>query len=312
MTSNDKNMLELSELLLRSLDETITNEQTVELEKRLADDPAAIRYYVQFLRICSSLSKHSNIDIADIISSRISQNAKDVISWKKLAEHEKNGEAIEVERDDEKIETVLTKAEQEVKIRAFVREQKAMEDEERRLAEEVRRRLNERKLHRQKRIAGIRKVTTNVRQFVRIGATAAMLMVIGYLVYVMILPVPSAYVATLTDGTDIKWADPRQPTKLGSPLKRGSMKLEEGFAQITFNDSGQIILEAPAEINLECDNRVYLLLGKLVAEIPIQGRGFKINTPSASIIDLGTEVSVYVTENGSSDIYVFEGKVSLL
>jgi hypothetical protein len=90
------------------------------------------------------------------------------------------------------------------------------------------------------------------------------------------------------------------------------MKLVEGYAQITFDGGAKVIIEAPVEIKLQNTAKAYLQSGKMSATVPVEARGFTLNTPSSSIVDLGTEFGVHVKEDGSSDIHVFEGKVSLL
>jgi hypothetical protein len=207
---------------------------------------------------------------------------------------------------------VLTAEERQAKIRAFIREEKAMEEQERRLEEQKRRKIRDRELRRRQRAQKAKSFMKKVRTCAVVGAMAAMLMVIGYLLYVIMQPVPPAFVATLTDGVDIKWADPELPTQLDSPLRPGYMKLVEGYAEITFDGCAKAIIQAPVEIELQNGSRAYLQSGKLTATVSLEARGFTVNTPSASIIDLGTEFGVYVKEDCSSDIHVFEGKVSLL
>jgi hypothetical protein len=315
----------LSELLGKLRDGAITKEQFAQLDQLLENDPQAQQYYVDYILLCSDLRNCQAAVALDMLAmARLLQiksppdhlEASTVENpqyiWEDLAEHEKNAAAVEVDKVEEVAERILTAEEREARIRAFVREQKAMEEQERLLAEEIRRRLRQRELRHRQRIAEARNVAIKVRWYLRNGAMAAMLMVIGYLLYIIMQPVAPATVATLTDGMDVKWANPNFPTELGSLLGQGSMKLVEGYAQITFDEGARIIVEAPAEINLENSNRAFLQLGKLSAEVPTQARGFTINTPSVSMVDLGTEFSVHVAEDGSSDIHVFKGKVSLM
>jgi len=232
--------------------------------------------------------------------------------WEELAEYEKNGKAVEVERVKAKIEPVLTEEERQAKIRAFIAEEKAIEEKERLLEQLERRRIRQCKLRRRQRIARARTVAAKVRMYSRIGAMAAVGMVIAYLLYLVLQPVPPAFVAVLTDGVNVKWADSQQPTELDSLLRPEYMKLVEGFAEITFDGGAKAIIEAPAEIELQNASRAYLQSGKMSATVPVEARGFALNTPSSSIIDLGTEFSVHVKKDGSSDIHVFKGQVSLM
>jgi ferric-dicitrate binding protein FerR (iron transport regulator) len=322
---NPEQLGKLSELLGKLRDDAITKEQFAQLDRLLANDPQAQQYYMDYILLCSDLRNCQAAVALDMLAmARLLQTKSppDHLEasaaegpryiWEDLAEYEKNAVVVEVEKVEEVAERILTAEEREARIRAFVREQKAMEDDEKRLAEQKRRKISERELRRLKRIAEARRMATKVRRYLINGAMAAMLMVIGYLVYIIMQPVAPATVATLTDGIDVKWANPNFPTELGSLLQPGPLKLVGGFAEITFDDGTQLIIESPTEIMLEESNNAFLKLGKLSAHVPLEARGFTINTPSASIIDLGTEFSVHVTEDGSSDIHVFKGKVSLM
>ncbi|MHC4185964.1 MAG: FecR domain-containing protein, partial [Planctomycetota bacterium] len=229
-----------------------------------------------------------------------------------LAEYEKDGVPVEVERVDEPVERILTQEEREAKVRAFLREEKAKEEQERRLEEETRRKIRERELKRRQRAQVALNVATKVRRYARNIAIAAMLMVIGYLVYTVMNLGPPAFVATLTDGINVKWADSAQPAQLDRLLRPELMKLVEGYAEITFHGGAKVIIEGPVEIELQGIDKAHLQRGKMSVIVPVEARGFAVNSPSASIVDLGTEFAVHVKEDGSSDIHVFEGKVSLL
>jgi hypothetical protein len=322
MRTNPEQLRKLSELLGKLRDGAITNEQFVQLDRLLANDPQAQHYYVDYILLCSDLRNCQAAVAMDMLATaRLLQtkSPQDHLEasaaespryiWEELAEYEKNAAAVEVEKVEEVAERILTAEEQEARIRAFVREQKAIEDEEKRLAEEARRKINELEMRRRQRIAEARRVSAKVRRYLRSGAMAAMLMVIGYLLYIIMQPVS---VARLTAGINVKWADPEHPTQLDSLLRPGAMKLTEGIAEITFDEGVRIVIEAPARINLKTANRTFLQFGKLAAHVGPQNQNFAINTPSASVIDLGTEFGVHVKEDGTSDLHVFKGKVALI
>src|SRR5262249_39537439 len=54
-----------------------------------------------------------------------------------------------------------------------------------------------------------------------------------------------------------------------------------------------------------------LTSGKLTARVPAEAIGFEILSPQGKVIDRGTEFGV-VSEKGSTEVYVFEGKVEAL
>jgi len=310
--SDIKNMLELSELLVRLLEGTISDEQFAYLQHQLASNPHARRYYLRYMKVSSALSRLGQITNVDTLTRTVAKDTKDLSILEKLAEYEKSGKPVEVERVKAKVEPVLTEQERQAKIRAFIAEQQAMEEQEKLLEQLERRRIRQRELRRRQRIARARTVAAKVSKVSRIGAMAAVGMVIAYLLYLVSRPVPPAFVAVLTDGIDVKWADHDLPTEPDSLLRPGYMKLVAGIAEITFDGGAKAIIQAPVEIKLQNASRAYLQSGKMSATVPVEARGFALNTPSASIVDLGTEFAVHVNEDGSSDIYVFKGRVSLL
>ena len=309
---NRKERLELTRLILAAKDESLDKELFSQLDRTIVSDPLAAELYVELITIYTALSQPGKALTSLIPLKGVSESQIDFRFFRELAEYEKKSSPVKVKRVKEKSERVLSEEEREAKIRAFIREQQAMEAEERRLAEEARRKIRQRELRRRQRAQMAEMVAAKVRKYLRNAAIAAMLMVIGYLVYAILHPVPPAFVATLTDGVDVKWADPKQPAELNSPLRPGTMKLVAGIAEITFDGGAKTIIEAPVEIKLQNVSRAYLQSGKMSAIVPLEARGFTVNTPSASIVDLGTEFGVHVKKGGSSVIHVFKGQVSLM
>ncbi|XPF95773.1 LamG-like jellyroll fold domain-containing protein [Colwellia sp. RE-S-Sl-9] len=100
-----------------------------------------------------------------------------------------------------------------------------------------------------------------------------------------------------------------QVLQLGRNLGRGEIELSEGYSEIKLNNGVVLVLEAPIRLDLKSVNQVILQQGKLVARVPQKAIGFRIDTPSAEIIDLGTEFGVEVSQNGESQVHVIEGEV---
>ena len=300
------------EAVLKLLDGAIDHKEYVSLERRLLGSPADFDEYLELIIIYSCMHEPMGLfdDILKFDSSKKPTIETEILD--ELAECEKNGQPIEVERSKEPGKRVLTEKEREAKIRAFLREEKALEEQERRLEEEARRKIRERELRRRQRAQMAHVVAARVRRYLKNAAIAAMLMVVGCLLYAIMRPEPLIFVATLTEGINVKWSDPEQPTQLGSQLRPGYMRLEGGIVEMTFDGGAKVIIEAPVEIELKSADKANIRLGKIIAVVPLEARGFTINTPSASIVDLGTEFGVHVEEDGSSDIHVFQGKVSLL
>ena len=87
---------------------------------------------------------------------------------------------------------------------------------------------------------------------------------------------------------------------------------KDGFVELIFPSQVRAVVEGPARFEIPGFNQVHLLEGKLFAHVPTEGIGFTINSPSARIVDLGTEFGLEVWADGATDVYTYEGKVQLV
>jgi len=120
-----------------------------------------------------------------------------------------------------------------------------------------------------------------------------------------------AYVATLVESRGCKWDSGSLATLEGEQLPAGRLKLAEGIARLTFASGAEIKLEAPAELELVTNDLCRLHSGRLVAKVPERAVGFRVETPTAIIKDLGTEFGVNVQEGVQADVQVFNGRVDV-
>ncbi|MBN1396345.1 MAG: NPCBM/NEW2 domain-containing protein [Pirellulales bacterium] len=136
------------------------------------------------------------------------------------------------------------------------------------------------------------------------------------------------FVGRITGIKDCRWADPDTQTIIGAsvPLDR-KYALASGLMEITYTSGARVILEGPCTYKVESSAGGFLARGKLTAKISSQPSAvsgqksepsslsslpsplFAVRTPTAKIIDLGTEFGVEVDENGDTASYVFEGKI---
>ncbi|MCO6047469.1 FecR domain-containing protein [Aeoliella sp. ICT_H6.2] len=118
------------------------------------------------------------------------------------------------------------------------------------------------------------------------------------------------YVATLTGTVDCQWTQGSEVPAYGEPLEAGHLlKLEAGVAQVTFNDGAKVVLQGPAEFEMISPGSARLASGKLSALVPMQAVGFRVHTPSAEVVDLGTEFGLVVSDDGHTEVHVFAGEV---
>lgn len=108
--------------------------------------------------------------------------------------------------------------------------------------------------------------------------------------------------------TKCTWKQPLIP-RLGEPLYPGRYSLSNGTALLLFHRGAEMLLEGPSELEIVNENTSILHQGRAVAVVPETAVGFRLDTPSSMIIDLGTEFGVEVAASGSTTLQVYKGEV---
>jgi hypothetical protein len=142
-----------------------------------------------------------------------------------------------------------------------------------------------------------------------IASCAALLMMF---VYVYLNP-QMTEVATLTDSINPKWVGPEGSLQVGSRLltTRKPVALKEGIIKILYDNDVEVLIEAPAEYQIQSSNEIALHSGRLFAKVSPAGRGFAVKTNNTRIVDLGTEFGVYSDLQNKTELHVFKGKTTL-
>lgn len=107
--------------------------------------------------------------------------------------------------------------------------------------------------------------------------------------------------------------EPRQQqSSRHSPVSRGQVLAPRAASDYRFRLSNGVdcTLHGPARLSFRSPFEVQLDQGTLVANVPPGAIGFRVETPSAQIVDLGTTFSVSTNESGASELRVFQGAVS--
>ncbi len=118
----------------------------------------------------------------------------------------------------------------------------------------------------------------------------------------------ATYVATLIKAVDCVWENPRDNWQNGSRLSAGKFRLAKGIASIRFDSGPELIVEGPAELNLESTTAVTVRAGKVVFRKDNEDASFDLRTPNSTLVDIGTEFAVSVSPNGE-EVHVFDGEV---
>lgn len=129
------------------------------------------------------------------------------------------------------------------------------------------------------------------------------------------VPPPSApAAAVLIEGEDCEWLLPgaRARPAFGSSFAGGeSLRIASGVARLAMRSRAGIAVEGPAEVELLSGDVVRVRQGRVSAYAPEEAIGFRLLTPGVEILDLGTRFAAQVRADGSTDVHVFEGEVSV-
>lgn len=119
-------------------------------------------------------------------------------------------------------------------------------------------------------------------------------------------------IATLTRIIQTQWRDKHEARDALSRLRAGEeIWLESGQAEILFDSGVEVVLTGPAHFKIESRMSASAEYGTFSARVGPRGKGFTIQTPSAEVVDLGTEFGLAVSRAGETEVAVFSGIVDL-
>jgi len=118
----------------------------------------------------------------------------------------------------------------------------------------------------------------------------------------------SKAVAMLDRVVDAQWDQRGEAPRLGAPLEPGWLRLKSGLAQIVFYSGARVVIEGPTDFQLVSPNEALCQSGRLIAEVPPQAKGFRVNTPQMNVTDLGTSFGLDAKER-RTELHVFKGSV---
>ncbi len=147
------------------------------------------------------------------------------------------------------------------------------------------------------------------------SALTAAVLAISALLGVLFLGQPdpgSGAFVTMEKTRAARWESANLPTVEGARLSAGTLRLAEGLATLRFDSGAEVVLEAPAVVELINGMNCRLVSGTAVADIPDSALGFQISTPAAKVVDYGTRFAVNVDSlTGATQTQVFEGLVEV-
>jgi hypothetical protein len=95
----------------------------------------------------------------------------------------------------------------------------------------------------------------------------------------------------------------------GDPVAAGRLAIESGVVGMRLRNGVQIVLEGPGELELLDDMAAFLHSGKAVVRMPKGMSGFRLDTATTGVLDLGTEFAVKAGLGLVTDVQVYDGEV---
>ncbi|OYV04770.1 MAG: hypothetical protein CFE26_15110 [Verrucomicrobiales bacterium VVV1] len=117
-------------------------------------------------------------------------------------------------------------------------------------------------------------------------------------------------IATMADTRDCKWKQSAS-LKIENRLSAGMLELESGVALIEFDSGAKLALQGPARLELISTKLARLHFGNATVRCEQGLYSFSLQTPTSTVIDLGTEFGVAVEPSGLSEVHVLDGEVEV-
>ena len=115
--------------------------------------------------------------------------------------------------------------------------------------------------------------------------------------------------ATITNTRFLLADDAAMPLAIGQPVAAGRIALLGGAVELTLRNGVVIVLEGPGELELRDELAAFLHAGSAVVRMPEGTSGFRLDTATTDVLDLGTEFAVKAAPGFFTDVQVFDGAV---
>ncbi|WP_425400139.1 hypothetical protein [Aeoliella sp.] len=106
------------------------------------------------------------------------------------------------------------------------------------------------------------------------------------------------------------WKEGTTGLSFGDRITKGqTIELESGVVELLLSTGAKLTVEGPARLEAHSALESFLERGRLAAAAPRVARGYTVITPTAELVDIGTQFGVKVEDTGDSELHVFDGDV---
>ena len=297
MESRDKLLFEISELVTKAFDKSISDEEFDRLGQLIRTDPKGLEYYFDIISTYSCLEDTGEFNFGDAggqngESNNIMQAMHD------LAEVEKFAPGIAPEELPEELpeESLEEQGESESPLQYTPRAPRPVGYRRRFLFK----------------VACVIAICGSVIWFDQwLGEVTSITPQSTEPSPIIFRQASGPVVAHLVDQIDAAWDDSMQLPGREGQLTQSCYQLTEGYVNIRFDTGAKVTIEAPAKWTLLAGGNMELFRGRIYAVVPRKALGFTVMAGNAKIVDRGTEFGVEIDENNNTQLYVTEGKTLL-
>ena len=118
-------------------------------------------------------------------------------------------------------------------------------------------------------------------------------------------------VASVANVMDVQWGKGQTALQAGDSLGKSHVAIAGGLLRVTFTGGASVVVQGPAELQIDSATSMRLLSGRLTTAVPHEAIGFTVQTPAAAVVDLGTEVGIKVADDNQTHVEVFNGKAKV-
>ena len=104
-------------------------------------------------------------------------------------------------------------------------------------------------------------------------------------------------------------ANPRQPLEPGQAVSAGRLAISHGAVEVELTNKIVLVMQGPCEIELIDAMHGFLHHGSALVRVPKGMSGYRLDTATTEVLDLGTEFAVRTGPGLVTDVQVYDGAV---
>ncbi len=117
--------------------------------------------------------------------------------------------------------------------------------------------------------------------------------------------------ARVVAANDARLANGRE-LSVGAGIGAKGLSLSQGSVRLALRSGAMISIDAPARLSVAGENAADLALGAVSIHVPVSAHGFRLASPAATIIDLGTGYRAVASDAGWLSVQVTQGSVRVV